>query len=368
MDPQVFKAMNPWFCEKFGNPSSVYKLGQEARAAVDKARKQVAEHLNCKPTEVLFTSSATESCNWALFGIVENQLLKGRHAHLIISSIEHPAVRESAKFLKKAYGVQLTELPVNSDGVISLRDLENAIKEETVLVSIMAISNEIGSIQPIEEIGKICREKKVLFHTDACQAANYIELDVSKSYINLLSLNGSKIYGPKGIGVLYLQDGVELSPWTFGGSQEFGMRAGTENVPCIVGMGKAVELLDKNGSDINDLKKLRDFCLQLIEKKIDKVSLNGSLENRSPINLNIFIKGVSGTTLVQRMDLEGFAISTASACSSALCNPSHVLMSIGLNPRDCLSSIRISIGKWTKKEDLESFVEKLAEIVKELRK
>lgn len=367
VDPEVLKAMQPWFSEKYGNPSSTHKLGQEARAAVDKARMTVADFLSCKVDEVYFTASGTESCNWALLGVVEKRMLTGKQAHLIISQIEHYSVLRVAEFLEKAYGTKVTYLPVDKSGLVSPLDVEEAINPNTVLVSVMTSNNEIGSVQPIEEIAGICDAKDVYFHTDACQASDFMDLDVNKPGVDLLSINAGKIYGPKGVGVLYIKEGVRISPWTFGGAQEFGMRAGTENVPAIVGMSRAIELVRDNIGKAARVGGLKAKLWKLIETNIKKVSLNGELEGSSPFVLNLTIKGISGDTLVKRMDMEGFAISTASACAASFETVSHVLLNLGLTEEAALSSIRVSLGRGTTMEELNAFAEVLERVVCDLR-
>jgi len=364
LDPKVFETMKPWMTEKYGNPSSIHRLGQEALAAVDKARMQVASFLNCQPTEVFFTSSGTESCNWALLGTVERQLLKGKQVHLIISAIEHSAVLETARFLERSYGVAVDYLPVTAEGILEIPVLEASLRPETVLVSVMMVNNEIGTLQPVEEMAQLCQERGVLFHTDACQAAAYFDLDLKKLEADLLSINASKIYGPKGVGVLFIREGTDISPWTFGGGQEFKMRAGTENVPAIVGMGAAVSLVKREMG--NSLQTLRDQLWKQLEKNIDGIDVNGSLENSTPHILNIFIPDIDGETLVKRLDLEGFAVSTGSACTSGTIEPSHVILALGYDEARARSSIRISLGKESTAEEIHSFGDTLAKLVLQL--
>src|SRR5690606_3093655 len=334
IDAAVLQAMQPWLAEKFANPSSVYQSGQEARAAIDQARMEIADFLGCKATEIFFTASGTEICNWAIRGIVEKKLsemlflppnllergnfqalISGKRLHLIVSAIEHSAVLEMAKFLQQHRGIELTVLPVNKNGIIDLKELEKALKPETVLVSIMMVNNEIGSIQPIQEVGRLCRSRGVLFHTDACQAAGFFDLKVDDLMVDLLSMNAGKIYGPKGVGALYLREGVAIHPWTIGGGQEFRMHAGTENVAAIVGFGKAIELLRSHPAN-EQIKSLRNLLWKLIQEKISEVTLNGSWEERVPNNLNISLEGVDGESVVRRLDLMGIAVSTGSACAS----------------------------------------------------
>lgn len=367
VDPEVFKAMKPWFTEKYGNPGSLHQLGQEASAAIGKARMSVAQFLGCQPTEVYFTSSATESCNWALLGTIEKRLLSGQQAHLIVTSIEHSAVLETARFLERAYGVQVSYLPVKEEGIIDPLLIEREINPDTVLVSIMMVNSEIGTLQPIETIGKLCREKGVYLHTDACQAAGYYPLDFEKLNVDLLTINATKIFGPKGVGVLAIREGVQISPWTFGGGQELKMRAGTENVPAIVGMGKAVELIQDSREEMQGVAQLRDQLLEMIQKAVQGIEVNGSMKERVPNNLNLFVEGVDGTLLVKKMDLKGCAISFGSACGSGLLEPSHVILGLGYDEDRASSSIRISLSKQTTLEEIQQFVEIFASVVHSLR-
>lgn len=362
LDSEVFEAMKPWLTENFANPSSIYQDGQKARAAVDNARMQIAGYLKCKPTEIYFTGSGTESCNWAIKGIVEKRLTEAPKAHLIVTAIEHSSVLEMAKYLEQYDLIEVSYLPVNREGIVNVEDLKNALRPETVLVSVMTVNNEIGTIQPIQEISKICRERGVYFHTDACQAAGYLDMNVNDLGVDLLSMNAGKIYGPKGVGVLFIRDGVKIVPWTIGGGQEFKMRSGTENVAGIVGMGKAVELLKKQ-----DVKTLRDELWKMLQQKIAGVQLNGGIDNRIDNNLNIFIPGVDGEMLMRRLDLMGICISTGSACATGTAELSHVLLALGLTTEEARSSIRITLGKQNIEGEIEQFVQSLSEAVSALK-
>jgi len=366
VDPDVLKAMQPWFREQYGNPSSIHQSGQQARAAIDASRSQVAGFLDCQPTEVFFTSSGTESCNWALLGIVEQHMLRGEQAHLVLSEIEHSAVLETARFLERTYNAQLSFVPVTSSGIVDPKQVEQALRPETVLVSTMMVNNEIGTLQPIADIGQLCQKKGIPFHSDACQAAGFYDLNVDALGVDLLSLNAAKLYGPKGVGVLYIRKGTMISPWTFGGAQEFDMRAGTENVPAIVGMGKAIELVQQE-RHVDSLHSLRDTLWARLQKDLEGLQLNGDLEQRSPNNLNIHIDGIDGASLVKRLDLAGFAISTGSACASGTVEPSHVLLALGLDEEAARSSIRITLGKQTSLDELQGFSQALVEAVTVLR-
>ncbi len=357
VDPEVLKAMLPFLKESYGNPSSLHQAGQTARAAVDASRMSIASSLGCQPTEIFFTASGTESCNWGIFSTVEKRLLRGKQAHIIVSSIEHSAVLETARFLERTYGVNITEIPVSSDGFVSPDEVVSAFRPETVLVSVMMLNNEIGTLQPVQEIGEICQQRSILFHTDACQALPYFEVKPEALYADLLSINASKINGPKGIGVLYIKEGTEINPWFFGGGQEFAMRAGTENVPGIVGLGKALEILDENRAERSkQVQKMRNDLWQSLEKEIQQIELNGSLEDRSPNNLNIYIPDVDAETLVKRLDIAGFAVSAGSACASGKSEPSHVLLALGYSEERATSSIRISISHLNSVEELGQFI------------
>lgn len=345
LDPEVFKAMEPWMTGNFSNPGAVYQSAQQARAAVDEARMKVAKFLNCQGTEVYFTGSGTESNNWALKGV--------KKGHIISSVIEHASVLEPLRYLEQQ-GTPVSTLPVNAEGLISLDDLEKSIRPDTVLVSIHFVNNEIGTVQPIEEIAKICREKGVLFHTDACQAAPYFSLDTKKLHCDLLTFNAGKISGPKGVGVLFIRDGVRISPLLHGGGQEFKMRSGTEHVAGIVGLGKAVEMIRPEPQ----VKQLRDHLWAELQKRIPGVKLNGSLEHRSPNNLNVSFPGIDGEMLIRKLDLQGIAVSTTSACSSGISKPSHVLLALGKGTEN--SSIRISLSRFSTPGELGKFTQALA--------
>lgn len=369
MDPRVFESMKPWLVEKYANPSSIYQTGQEARAAIDDARMKIAEFLHAKPTEVYFTSSGTESCNWALKGIVEKRLTKGSKTHIIVSSIEHSSVLEMAKFLEQFDLIEVSYLPVDQEGIMDVEELKRALRPETVLVSVMMVNNEIGTVQPIQAIGNICKDRGIYFHTDACQASGYLDLNVSKLRVDLLTMNAGKIYGPKGVGILYVRDGVEIAPWTLGGGQEFRMRAGTENVAGIVGFGKAVEIArEHRQADADRIAHLRDTLWRLLQEQVPNVRLNGSLAQRISNNLNILIEGVDGETIVKKLDLMGMAVSTGSACASGTVEPSHVLLAIGLTPHEAKSSIRITLGRTSTEVEIVALARALGEITADLKK
>lgn len=369
VDLQVFEAMLPWFTEKYANPSSLHRAGQEGRAAVDNARMKIAQFIGAQPTEVYFTGSGTESCNWALIGVIEKRLMRGMTSHVIVSEIEHSAILEAARFLEKHYSVPVSYVSPDEQGIVSVESIAEKLRPETSLVSVMAVNNEIGTVQPIKEIADLCRERGVHFHSDACQATGFLDLNVGELQLDLMTINASKIHGPKGVGVLYVQEGVDVSRWTIGGTQEFKKRAGTENVPAIVGFGKAIELINQHQDVMNQhVKHLRNLMWEGIQKSVPDAMLNGDWEKRSPNNLNVWIKGVDGETLVKRMDLDGFAFSTGSACTSGEVSPSHVLIAIGRDEEAARSSIRLSLGKMNTEDEVISFVSTLAKEVEELRK
>lgn len=359
--PEVVQEMTPWFKEYFANPSSIHQAGQQARAAVDEARMIIAEFLHASPTEIYFTSSATESCNWALLSVCEQHLLKGKPVHIIVSSIEHSAILKTAEFLEKTYGVSVTYLPVDQEGIVDPKDLEAAITDQTVLASVMLVNNEVGTVQPLQEIAEICRKNNILLHSDACQAAAWQKIDVEELQVDLLTLNASKMYGPKGAALLYVRENTPLSEWTFGGGQEFGKRAGTENVPAIVGFGKAVELIDfENEEKVRRLKD--DFIKQLLQKH-PEVQLQGSQNHSSPHIVNFYIPGMNGETLVKKLDLAGFAISSGSACASGKVEPSHVILALGHDQQRALSSIRISFGIQTTPQEIDKLSNAISSIL-----
>jgi cysteine desulfurase len=363
--PEVLEAMLPYFTEFYGNPSSLYTAGQNAKNAISVAREQLAALLGAEPREVFFTSSGTEADNWAVIGGAMWKRAKGKH--IITTVIEHHAILHSGEFLRKE-GYDVTYLPVDGQGFVRLDDLRNAIREDTTLVSVMFANNEIGTIQPIAEIAQICKEKGVLFHTDAVQALANVPIDVHALGVDLLSVSGHKIYGPKGIGALYIRKGVALPEYMHGGAQESKKRAGTENLAGIVGFGKAAELAKANlETHIVRLRELRDYFLERVRQEISDLRINGSLESRLPGNINITFKYIEGEAILLLLDMNGIAVSTGSACSSASLSPSHVLEAIGVPVEEIHGSIRFTIGDFTTKEDLDYTVEALKETVAKLR-
>ncbi len=363
--PQVLEAMLPYFSEKYGNPSSIYSLGSASKVAVENARNQVAKVLGAQSKEIYFTGSGSEADNWAIKGVAYNQKKKGNH--IITTKIEHHAVLHTCEYLEKQ-GFEVTYLDVDEFGMIRLEDLENAITDKTILISIIYANNEIGTIQPIKEIGEIAKKHNVLFHTDAVQAIANTKIDVNELNIDLLSLSGHKFYGPKGIGVLYIRQGTRIDPFITGGGQERNKRAGTENVPSIVGLGKAIEMAYENIDEHNErMTYLRDLLIQKIEANIPYVRLNGHRTNRLPNNVNFCFEFIEGESLLLSLDLVGIAGSSGSACTSGTLDPSHVLLAIGLPHEIAHGSLRLSLGDFNTEEEIDYVVENLAEIVERLR-
>jgi cysteine desulfurase len=364
---EVLDAMIPCMTETYGNPSSLHSFGQKARKALEGARLSMAASLHARPEEIFFTSGGTESDNWALRGVAAAKGGKGRH--IITSKIEHPAVLHTAEELEKS-GFRVTYLDVDEDGVVSLDQLKEALDAETILVSIMAANNEIGTIQPIEEIGRIVKEKsQAVFHVDAVQAVGAIEVNLEKwKDVDLLSISGHKFYGPKGVGVLYIRKGTRISPVVTGGSQERNKRAGTENVPGAVGLAKALELaVEEMPAESKRLIKLRDHLIDRVLAEVGGSRLNGHRTNRLPNNANFSFDYIEGEGLLMHMSMRGVAASTGSACSSASLEPSHVLLAIGLKHETAHGSFRVTMGRTTTKEDIDYTVEALKSVVKLLQ-
>jgi len=365
VDPRVLEAMKPYFSKKYGNASSLHSFGQESKKAIDEARQKVAELINANSNNIIFTSCATEANNFAIKGIAYANKNKGNH--IITSQIEHHAVLHPCQWLEKQ-GFKVTYLPVNKYGLVDLNELEKAIRKETILVSIMHANNEIGTIEPIEEIGKICQERGIYFHTDAVQSFGKIEINVEKMNIDLLSASAHKLYGPKGVGCLYIRNGIKIDSLLHGGSQEFNLRAGTENVAGIVGFGKASEIAKKEmKSEEKRLAALRDKLIRNV-LKIENSYLNGHPTKRLPNNTNFWFKFIEGESLVMRLNAKGIAASTGSACSSRSLEPSHVLLAIGLKHEEAHGSLRLTLGRWSTEEDVDYVSSVLPEIVEKLRK
>jgi len=362
---EVLEAMIPYFTETFGNASSIHTFGQIAKEVLTESRKKVANLINANENEIFFTSGGTESDNWALKSIAKVNKNKGKH--IITSKIEHHAILHSCETLEKE-GFEVTYLDVDEYGFISLEDLKNAIRKDTILISIMYINNEIGTIQNIKEIGIIAKENNVIFHTDAVQAAGNIEIDVKKLNVDLLSISSHKIYGPKGIGALFVKRGTRIIPFMDGGAQEKKKRAGTENIPAIVGFAKACEIAKENLDDhISKLSVLRDDLIEKVSNSIDDVKVNGPRDNRHPGNVNFAFKYIEGEALLLMLDAVGVAASSGSACTAGSLEPSHVLMSIGLGHEIAHGSLRLTIGDFTEEEDIDFIVENLIRIVQTLR-
>lgn len=361
----VLNAMLPYLKEEYGNPSSIYTLGRNSAIAVNKARHQVAQALGCEDSEVYFTSCGSESDNWAIKSTAKMMAQKGKK-HIITSVFEHHAVLHTMYSLKKE-GFEITYLPVYSNGIVKVEDVANAIRPDTALVTIMYANNEIGTIQPIPEIGALCKEKGVIFHTDAVQAIGNVHINVKEQNIDMLSLSGHKIHAQKGCGVLYVNKKYRLPPFIDGGAQERGRRAGTENVPAIVGLGVAItDAVNGIDSKNEKLKKFSDRIYNEI-MKIDRVHLNGDREKRMPSNLNFSFEGVEGESLLLQLDLQGIAASSGSACTSGSLDPSHVLLSIGLPHEVAHGSLRISMSEYTTEEEVDKLIEVLPVIVDKLR-
>ena len=362
---EVVEAMLPYCTEKYGNPSSMYTKGREARRAVEEAREKVAHLINAKPNEIYFTSCGSESDNTAIKGIAYANWRKGKH--IITSKIEHPAVLHTCQSLEKQ-GFEVTYINVDANGFIKLDELKNSIRNDTILISIMFANNEIGTIQPIEEIAKIAKMYNILFHTDAVQACGNIPIDVKRMGIDLLSLSGHKLYATKGIGALYVRSGIEFEKFMDGGHQEKNKRAGTENVPGIVALGKACELAKNNlQNHMKHLQEIRDYYINKLESKISDVRLNGTRKKRLPGNANFSFKGVEGEALLLNLDAKGICASSGSACTTGSNSPSHVLTAIGLSQELANGALRTTFGEENTKEDVDYLIDSLIEIVQRLK-
>lgn len=363
--PEVLDAMMPYFTQSFGNPSSIYQVAQINKKAIDDARETIAKHLGANTNEIFFTSGGTEADNWAIKGIVEANKNKGNH--IITTKIEHHAVLHTCEYLEKQ-GFEVTYLDVNEEGVIDLEVLKAAIKDTTILISIMYANNEVGTIMPIKEIGAIAKERGIAFHTDAVQAIGQVRIDVKEQNIDALSLSGHKIYGPKGIGVLYIRRGLRITNLIHGGAQERGRRAGTENVPAIVGIAKAMELAYTDFEVKNErIKGLRDKLMNGILETIPYSKLNGSITNRLVNNVNIGFEFVEGESLLLLLDMNGVAASSGSACTSGSLDPSHVLLALGLPHEKAHGSLRLTLGEGTTEQEVDYVLEKLPAIVQRMR-
>ena len=363
--PEVIAAMMPYFSDAFGNPSSIHSFGQEAKAAVEEARDKIASLIGARTEEIVFTSGGTEADNLALKGIAYATEKRGKH--IITTAIEHHAVIESCKFLVRR-GFAVTYLPVDRYGLVEPDDLKRAITDNTILISVMHANNEVGTIEPIAEIGEIARERGVYFHTDAVQTVGHIPVDVDELGVDLLAISAHKLYGPKGVGALYIRKGTKLTPFMHGGEQERRRRAGTENVAAIVGLGKAAEIAQREmGEEGERLTPLRDKLITGLVGRIEHIHLNGHPAHRLPNNVNISIEFVEGESMLLNLDLEGIAASTGSACSSSSLEPSHVLLALGLSHELAHGSLRFTLGRETTEEEIDRVLEILPQIVAKLR-
>ena len=364
-DPRVVEAMLPYFTDSFGNPSSIHSFGQEGKKAIEEARDKVANLIGAKSEEMIFTSGGTEADNFALKGVAFANEKKGNH--IITTAIEHHAVIETGKFLEQRE-FKVTYLPVDKYGLLSPEDVKKAITDKTILISIMHANNEIGTTEPIAEIGKIAQEREIYFHTDAVQTAGHLPLNVDELNVDLLSISSHKLYGPKGVGALYIRKGTRIISFIHGGEQERRRRASTENVPGIVGFGRAVEIAkEEMEKEAKRLTSLRDRLIKGIPERIKEVRLNGHPTQRLPNNVNVSVKFVEGESMLLNLDLAGIAASTGSACSSSTLEPSHVLLAIGLSPEIAHGSLRFTLGRGTTEENINYLLEILPKIVTKLR-
>lgn len=366
VDAEVAALMMTYYTEKYGNPSSVHSFGREAKQALEQARTQVAELIGATAKEITFTSGGTEADNLAILGTAEALRKKGKH--IITSAVEHHAVLETCEFLEKN-GFELTVLPVDEEGIISINDLKKAIRPDTILISVMHANNEVGSIQPIAEIGKLAKENGITFHVDAVQSLGKIPINVVEMNVDLMTVSSHKIYGPKGVGALYIRKGVRVVPMVHGGGQEKRRRSGTENTPGIIGFGKACELAGQRmADDAEHQRKLRDKLIHEIPKRIEFVKVNGPLgENRLPNNVNVSIRYVEGESLLLSLDMLGIAASSGSACTSGSLDPSHVLLAMGLTHEIAHGSLRFTFGRQNTEEEVDYLLEQLPKIVERLR-
>ncbi len=365
VDTEVVQAMLPYFTDRFGSASTLYSIGKDGKNAVEEAREQVARLINARPEEIYFTSGGTESDNWAITGAAFANESKGNH--IITSQIEHHAVLETCQFLEK-HGFEVTYLPVDADGLIDPDDVKQAITDKTILISIMHANNEIGTIEPVEEIGRIARERKIIFHTDAVQSTGSIPIDVDTIGCNALSMSGHKLYGPKGVGAMYLRKGTKINRFMHGGAQENNRRAGTHNVPGIVGLGKAAEIALATMADTSkELTKFRDTLIEGILQKIPDVKLNGHRTKRLPNNVNASIDGIEGESIILLLDMHGICASSGSACTSGSLDPSHVLLALGMKHEQAHGSLRLTLGRENRDWDVKNVLEALPVIVDRLR-
>ena len=365
LSPKVLEQMMPYLTTIYGNPSSPHSFGQEARRGVEHARDQVAKALNALPEEIIFTGCGTESDNTVLFGVAERYKSKGNH--IITTNVEHHAILHTCETLEKR-GIEVTYLPVDENGMVTAEQVANAITDKTILVSIMFANNEVGTIMPIAEIGKVCRERGVLFHTDAVQAVGHVPIDVKVMNIDMLSMSAHKFHGPKGVGALYMKKGIRLPAYVMGGAQERNRRAGTENVAGVVGLGAAIELATQNLEEsAARMTKLRDKLIAGIAERIPEVKLNGHPTLRLPNNVNYSIKYIEGETILLMLDMNGIAASSGSACTSGSLDPSHVLLALGLSHEVAHGSVRLTLSDETTEEDIDYVLEVLPKVAERLR-
>lgn len=368
MYPSVLEKMIPYFCENYGNASSVYRFAQKSKHAMEDARKIIAESLHAQPEEIYFTAGGSESDNWAIKGAAENYRRKNpQGGHVITSKIEHHAVLHTCEYLEKQ-GFEVTYLNVDAYGMVDINNLKEAIRPDTFLVSIMFANNEIGTIQPVKEIGALCREKGIWFHTDAVQVYGHLPIDVAADNIDMLSASGHKFHGPKGVGFLYIRKGLRMTSFVHGGEQERGRRAGTSNVPAIVGMGEAARLSMENMEErVKKVSFMRDYLIGRIEKEVPYVRLNGHRTSRLPNNVHFCFRFIEGESLLIMLDMNQICASSGSACTSGSLDPSHVLLAIGLPHEIAHGSLRLTLSEETTKEELDRVAEKIKEIVDRLR-
>jgi len=365
VDPRVIEAMLPYFHDKFGNPSSLHREGDEAGEILESCREIISKFINAEKDEIVFTSGATESNNLAIIGFALRN--KARGNHIIISEIEHISVHNIAKYLEKN-GFEVSKIPVDQYGRINLQKLKDRITEKTIMVSIGYASSEVGTIQAISEIGKLCRQKGIVFHSDAVAAEGLARLDVVKDNVDLLTLSSNDVYGPKGLGVLYVKKGIRLNPLMIGGGQERGLRSGTENIPAIVGMSKAVEILHKEmDEEIKRFAKYRDQLIKNILEKIPKCYLNGHPQERLPNNAHLRFEGIEGESLLLSLKDKGISVSTGSACTSKTLEPSHTLIALGLLHEEAHGSLQFTCGRFNQDGDVDAVIEALPGIVERLR-
>ncbi len=364
---EVLQEMIPFFTENYGNPSSLYSGGLNSKAAIDKARKQLADLINADPSEIFFTGSGTEADNWALEGMADAMKKKGKGNHIITTKVEHHAILHTCEYLA-AHGYEVTYLGVDSEGRVNPKDLEDAITDKTILVSIMLVNNEVGTVQDIRELAGIAKRHKIPFHTDGVQALGNVPIDVKALGVDFLSMSAHKIYGPKGMGALYIRKGMRPTNFIHGGAQEMGRRAGTENLPGIVGFGKAAEIAKRDfDKHVKHSSEMRDYLLERIKSEIPDVEVNGTMKHRHPGNLNVTFDFIEGESLLILLDMKGISVSTGSACSSKSLKPSHVLDAMGVPWEKIHGTVRMTVGDFTTKEDVDYVVDELKNIVIKLR-